>query len=120
MKICITTNSIDDKMADKRFARSMYLGVYDTESKSIEYIENEGFKSNHGAGIAAAHQVIKLGVDAILTGNVGPNAYEILEDAEIKVYKLMDLDIDNAIAAFGKEELTQIETAAPKHFGMGK
>lgn len=119
MKICITTASVEDSKADVRFARSMHLGVYDTDSKEIEFVENEGFASNHGAGIAAAHQVLKLNVDVIITGNVGPNAYEILEDGDIKIFKLENMDIYKAIEDYNNNKLKQIENAGPKHFGVG-
>lgn len=119
MKICISIASKDDRTVDARFARSMFWGLYDVESEMLEFIENEGFVSNHGAGIAAAHQVIKLGADAVITGNIGPNAYEILEDSDIKMYKMGSSQLDEAVKEFKEGCLGEISGAGPKHFGMG-
>jgi len=72
-----------------------------------------------GAGIQAAQTVAKSGVDAVVTGNMGPNAFQTLSAAGIKVFIGADGTIKESIEKYNKGELE--ETKAPNvgsHSGM--
>jgi len=87
MKIIISSQSNKiDSLMDLRFGRCKYFCVYDTETKDIRYIENDAINASGGAGIQAANQVIKEDGEFVITGNLGPNASRVLENANIKVY----------------------------------
>ena len=87
MKICITSlgNNLKSKL-DPRFGRCFYILVVDTETQEVKAIENEGTHAARGAGINTAQIVSDLGCPVVLTGNVGPNAFQVLKAAGIKIF----------------------------------
>ncbi|MCM8710115.1 NifB/NifX family molybdenum-iron cluster-binding protein [Clostridium sp. SYSU_GA19001] len=118
MKIAISaTGKTSENLLDVRFGRCEYFQIHDTESKEIKIIENEGKNSSGGAGIAASNQLIDEKVDVIITGNLGPNAFEIIERAGIKAYKCNNIPISSVIEQYNKGELKEIKTAGPAHHG---
>ena len=80
MKICITSegNTLGSKV-DCRFGRCQYFIIVDTETFEFEVIKNPNLESMGGAGIQSAQLVASKRVKAVLTGNVGPNAFQTLQ-----------------------------------------
>ncbi len=119
MKICVSsTGKLESVQADFRFGRCPYFAIYDTEKDRYSFLENAGVTSSQGAGIAAAQQVIDEKVDAVITGNMGPNAMKLLNAANIKIYEIKSESVKEAIALFKEEKLNSIDAPAPSHFGM--
>lgn len=118
MKIAISTSgtTLNDQL-DIRFGRCKYFLIYDTDTKTFNIIENEGQKASGGAGIAAAQQIIDEGVDAIITGSLGPNAFEIINKSGIKAYKSDSISIIEAIEKQQLDKLEMIDNAGPAHHG---
>lgn len=121
MKICVTAsgNTLDASM-DPRFGRAAYLTIVDSESMSFETILNAGAGAMGGAGIQAAQTLTKKGVDVLITGNVGPNAFQALSAAGIKIVTGASGTIREVVEKYNRGELS--ETGAPTvkgHFGMG-
>lgn len=118
MKIALTSykGTIDDTL-DLRFGRSSYFVIYDLNSGEYKSVNNKGESSSGGAGIAAAQQLIDEGVESVITGNVGPNAYELLKASEIKVYKGDKLPLNTLIDKYKNGELEEIKEPGPKHKG---
>ncbi|MFH1456555.1 MAG: NifB/NifX family molybdenum-iron cluster-binding protein [Patescibacteria group bacterium] len=90
MKIAIssTTQNIDDKI-DETFGRCPYFIIAEIENGKIEKseaIKNESIEQTSGAGISAAQLVVDKKVEAVITGNVGPRAFDVLNQFKIKVY----------------------------------
>ncbi len=86
MKIAITaTGTTLENDVDARFGRCSYFIIVDSETMEYEYIDNSVTQAGGGAGIAAAQMIAGKGVEAVLTGNCGPNAYNVLSPAGIKV-----------------------------------
>ena len=82
MKIAVSANSPDlDTDIDPRFGRCQYLILVDPETMNFEAIKNSGGMGSGGAGIATAQLIAGKGVEAVLTGNCGPNAYQVLSAA---------------------------------------
>jgi len=88
MKVAVSAES--DALSspiDPRFGRAPWLVVVDTETRDACAHENrEAAGAAHGAGVRAARAVVDLGARAVVTGNVGPNAFEALRAAGIDVY----------------------------------
>ena len=82
MKIAITStgNNLDSEVS-LVFARSPYFIVADLEDgdiKETSAVENPS-KNERGAGISAAQFIANKNVDALISGAVGPNAFNILK-----------------------------------------
>lgn len=120
MKIGIscTGKKLEDLM-DVRFGRCEYFQIHDTESAQVKVLENEGKSSGGGAGIAAAQQIINEDVDAIITGHLGPNAFEIIEKSGVKVYKCESISIKLVLQKYKNNELQELKEAGKAHNGMG-
>jgi len=122
MKICVTSSgqSLDDHM-DPRFGRCQYLIIADTDSAEFEAIQNPAINAGGGAGIQAAQLVANKGAEVVLTGNVGPNAYNTLSAADIKiVVGLAGITVRQAIEGFkeGKQEYVA-GPSVDAHYGSG-
>ncbi len=87
MKVAISASGADLNAAiDPRFGRAAYFIIADTETGDIESVENENAALAGGAGIQSAQFVANQGVRAVITGNCGPNAVQVLEAAGIRLY----------------------------------
>jgi predicted Fe-Mo cluster-binding NifX family protein len=88
---------------------------------NFEAINNSGSMGSGGAGIATAQLIAGKGVEAILTGNCGPNAYQVLSAAGIKVVTGVSGKIKDAIHNYkaGKLQASSQPNVAG-HFGMGR
>jgi len=120
MKICISSTGEDlNAQVDPRFGRCSYFLIVDTNTMSFESISNESAMTAGGAGIQAAQTVAKAGVESVLTGNVGPNAFQTLSAAGIKVFTGVNGTIKEVIEKYKKGELNKTESASvSSHFGM--
>jgi predicted Fe-Mo cluster-binding NifX family protein len=122
MKLCITSsgNCLDDSM-DPRFGRCRCFIIADADSNQFEAVQNPAASAGGGAGTKAAQLVANKGVEVVLTGNVGPNAYNTLTAAGIKiVVGLTGITVRQAIEGFKAEK--QEFTAGPSvgaHHGTG-
>jgi len=86
MKICVTAQGDHlDAPVDPRFGRCQYFLIVDTETFEFEVISNSHRAAGGGAGIQSGQEMAAKGVAVVLTGNVGPNAFQTLEAANIAV-----------------------------------
>jgi len=86
MKICITARG--DKLeseVDPRFGRCAYFIFVDTETDAFEAVPNPNTEAMGGAGVQSGQLVASKDVKAIITGNVGPNAFQTLQAAGVEV-----------------------------------
>lgn len=88
MKVLITSQGKDlSSPVDPRFGRAMCFLVVDTESGELKPVDNtQNLNAPQGAGIQAAENASRQGVDAVLTGHCGPKAFATLRAAGIKIY----------------------------------
>jgi predicted Fe-Mo cluster-binding NifX family protein len=122
MKLCVTSSGRDIESAvDERFGRAPYLLIVDIETMEVEAVKNTVVMAGHGAGIGAAQIISDKGAEALLTGIVGPNAFEALRAAGISVYEgASEFDsVKTAIERFKKGAYR--EASAPSGGpGMGR
>ena len=116
-RIAVTSEgpSLDDQV-DPRFGRAAGFVVVDLETMETQYIDNgQSQVMAQGAGIQAAELVARAGVSCLLTGSVGPKAFQALAAAGIKVgQNLEGLTVREAVARFtsGQVEIAQAANRA--------
>ena len=87
---------------------------------SLEVLSNPGQGASSGAGIQAGQTMAKQGVQAVLTGNVGPNAFQVLSKAGIRVFTGVSGTVREAVERFKSGQLPETTApTSPMHFGMG-
>jgi predicted Fe-Mo cluster-binding NifX family protein len=75
-----------DAPVSKRFGRSHYVFVADTESRVVRIIDNRSFASlGLGAGAKAAEMLAGLGVAWVATGEIGRESFQILQNSGVHV-----------------------------------
>ena len=119
MKIAVTaTGEGLDAPASPIFGRSAYLSLIETDTMDCESLPNPAISAAGGAGIQAAQFLISHSVEALVTGNVGPNAYQVLSAANVPVYLYHGSNVQEAVEAFTKNELTEASgPSARSHSG---
>ena len=109
-----------DAQIDPRFGRCPYFVIVDSETMKFEAVPNTASSAMMGAGIQAAQIVASRGVQAVLTGNVGPNAFQSLSSAGINIITGVFGTVREAVERFKSGQLQKIAApTAPMGFGMG-
>ena len=108
-----------DSLIAQSFERCPYFIFVDPDTMDFDVIANSGATASGGAGVAAAQMVASKGVDVVLTGNCGPNAFSVLESAKIKVMTGVTGTVQDAIKDYKAEkyEATSQANVGP-HSGM--
>jgi len=121
MKIAISaTGPTLEAEVDPRFGRCRYFILADTETPDFEAIDNSSAGASGGAGISAAQAIAGKGAKAVLTGNCGPNAYQVLSPAGIEVITGVTGKVKDAIAGYKLGNYSAArQPNVPDHFGMG-
>ena len=88
MKSAVTSQGPDlDSGVDPRFGRAQCFVVVDTETGELACHDNsQNLNAVQGAGVQAGQNIAQLGVEAVVTGNVGPKAFAVLQAAGISVH----------------------------------
>ena len=113
MKIAFTTSGETlDAPLDSRFGRAPKFLIYDLDNDSIEVIDNgNNLNAVQGAGVQAAQNIARQGVDSLVTGHCGPKAFMVLKAAGIKIYNSDAATIAAALEAFKTGNLKLAESA---------
>jgi predicted Fe-Mo cluster-binding NifX family protein len=122
MKIAVTANGQDlDAPTSPVFGRCPTYILVDTETMQFEVVANPALSAGSGAGIQAAQFIIEQGAQAVVTGNVGPNAYGVLSAAGVAVYLNNGGTVRQAVEAYNAGELGATSApSGPAHAGMGR
>ena len=123
MKICITSTgpSLDSEM-EPRFGRCQYFLFVDPETMALEALENPNIGASGGAGIQSAQLVANKGVNALITGQVGPNAFTTFQAAGIKILAGASGKVREVLEKYKNNQLSSFAQAptVQAHFGMGR
>jgi predicted Fe-Mo cluster-binding NifX family protein len=122
MKICVSASASNlDAQVDPRFGRCPYFVIVDSETMKFEAIPNTAVGAMGGAGVQAAQTVASKGAKVVVTGNVGPNAFQALSTAGIKIVIGAFGTVREAVEAYMKGKLKEANTSTVQsHFGMGR
>jgi len=121
MKICVTATAGDlNAQVDPRFGRCQYFVFIDSDTMAFEAMANEAIAAPGGAGIQAAQAVVNKGVDVLVSGSIGPNAFQVLSTAGVKIATGAYGTVQEAVEMYKAGRLSEagISTVAA-HAGMG-
>ena len=122
MKICVTSTGPDlDSQISPVFGRCQYFLIVEEEKglKLTKVISNESLNAIRGAGVAAAQTVVSYSPDVVITGNVGPNAFMMLSQAGVRVYRGTGGSIKDVLKSFKEGKLNEIKEPVGR-FGFGR
>ena len=121
MKVAVSsTGKTLDSPIDPRFGRCSYFLIVETGEMSFEAFSNESIALGGGAGIQSAQFIASKGVEAVLTGNCGPNAMSALSAAGVKVIVGQTGTVREAVERYKRGELRSASGAnVDAHYGMG-
>ena len=118
--VCATQPSLDATV-DPRFGRCAYFLIVDSDTMEFEAMQNQAAMAGMGAGIQAAQTVASAGVEAVIAGHFGPNAFHALSQAGIALYAAPpNMTVRQAIEALQAGQLTSLTgPSVGAHAGMG-
>jgi predicted Fe-Mo cluster-binding NifX family protein len=113
MKVAVTAqgNELSSEI-DLRFGRAKWLIVVDTDTGGFQVYDNAvNLNAVQGAGIQTGQNVANLGVGAVITGNVGPNAFKTLTAANVRVFLSETQMVQDAVDLFKAGKLKEVNQA---------
>ena len=121
MKIVVSSKGRDiESNIDTIFGRALFFLILDIKTNEKKVIENKVRDRSTGVGITIGNIVLNEEIDAVITTNIGPHAFETFEQSGIKIYQAGG-KIKDAIRLFKEERLSEITKATvPKYSGLKK
>jgi predicted Fe-Mo cluster-binding NifX family protein len=121
MKLVISSQGASlDSPSSTLFGRCPTFVFVDSETMEFEAIPNPAMSQGGGAGIQAAQFVVEHGAQAVLSGHLGPNAFDVLSAAGVPGYLVPEGSVRQAVRLFDSGELKPMAGASvAAHSGMG-
>ena len=112
MKIAITAHGPGiHYQVSQQFGRCEYFAVYNNESNNFIFKSNIlNILEKHGVGIKAVQILTNAGVEVLITGHCGPNAFKMLYDNKIKIYAGAFDTVQTAVKDYEYGRLKEIHT----------
>ena len=98
-----------DAVSSPIFGRCPAFVFVETETMQCEGMANPAVAAGGGAGIRAAQFVVERGARVVLTHDVGPNAFAVLQPAGIEVYRIDGGTVRQAVEAFVAGSLPRLD-----------
>lgn len=119
MKIAVSSqgNTLESQM-DPRFGRAAWFMLIDPDTMEHEALDNAAAMAGGGAGISAAQTLVDRCVSVVITGNVGPNAMNVLKAAGVAVYRGTAPTVRENAALYQKGALELISATVAAHSGL--
>jgi len=103
------------------FARCPFYMLIDPETKIFTIEENPAQNASGGAGVKAAQWMIDKEATAVITGNLGPKAHNVLSSANMPAFKSQGGNIEETLKAYNEKELESFfEPNVDAHSGIQK
>lgn len=110
-----------DAPASPVFGRCPTYILVDTATGEYRALPNPAMNQGGGAGIQAAQFVVEQGAQAVLTGNLGPNAFNVLQAANIPAFMVSEGTVRQAVEAYQAQRLQPLDGAnVAVHAGVGR
>jgi len=108
MRVAITSKgkTIDSEI-ESRFSRSPFFVIVNTETGHLNAFENPGASAMDAACVGAVKFLVDRKVKAVITGNVGHNAFVTIQDTPIRVYLGATGTVREALENFKKRKLSR-------------
>ena len=114
MRIAVTAQDKElSSEIDLRFGRAKWIIVVDTETNYFDAHDNTAnLNAVQGAGIQTGQNIANLGVEAVITGNVGPNAFKTLNTVGVKIFLAKKQTVQEAVDSFKAGKLKEVDQAS--------
>lgn len=121
MKVAVSSaGETLESRVDTVFGRCAAFVCVDTETAQVTAWPNPAVAASGGAGIQAAQFVLDQKVDAVVSGNLGPNAMRVFAAAGVPVYAVQGGTVGEAVAAAQAGKLPAIQApTVGSHHGSG-
>jgi len=121
MKMCVTSVGMDlNAQVDPRFGRCQYFVFVDSDTMAFEAMPNKAIAAPGGAGIQAAQTVVNKGANVLISGNIGPNAFQVLSTADVKIATGAYGTVKEAVEMYKGGKLNEAgSSTVAAHAGMG-
>ncbi|MGQ9524117.1 MAG: NifB/NifX family molybdenum-iron cluster-binding protein [Armatimonadota bacterium] len=120
MKIAVASsgNTLDSPV-DVRFGRCPWFVVVDSDTMEFTAVPNPAAGATGGAGIQAAQLILSQGAQALVAGNIGPNAFQVLSAAGMRVVPFASGTVRQAVEAVAGGSASSIDApTVQSHAGM--
>ena len=109
MKLAISADGPQlEAQLDARYGRCAYFIFVDTETHAWEASPNPAIDARGGAGTQAAQFIANQGAQAVISGHFGPNAFEALDAAGIKMYAAAAGRVESVVEEFSSGQLRKV------------
>jgi predicted Fe-Mo cluster-binding NifX family protein len=121
MKVVVSSQGASlDAPSSTVFGRCPTFVFVDSETMEHEAMPNPAMSQGGGAGIQAAQFVVNQGAQAVLSGHLGPNAFDVLSAADVPGYLVPEGTVRQAVEGYNAGELQPMAGASVvAHAGMG-
>lgn len=111
MRVGVSATGRDlNARVDDRFGRCPWLLVVDTDSSEFNAVENRHAEEGMGAGMGVAKDLIDARIDVVISGQVGPKAYEVLKAGDIAIFLVSgNVTVRDALGRLKRGELRKME-----------
>jgi predicted Fe-Mo cluster-binding NifX family protein len=106
-----------EDVVSPHFGRAPFFLIYDDVAKTLETKTNDGSLDPH----MVIHDSAKLGVQKMICGGIGPNAFKVAAKFKVQVCLTSGIPVKEAInlAAEGKLPVTMAPTMGHHHHEHG-
>jgi predicted Fe-Mo cluster-binding NifX family protein len=112
MKVAITAKDNKGLKAkvDPKFGRSSYFAIVNLNDMKVDFVANSARDEASGAGVKAAQIVVDKGVEGLISGNIGPKAFNGLNNAGIKIYSTDKDTLEATIDAYNSGRIEELNS----------
>ena len=111
MKVAVSaTGNTAGALVHRQFGRCDWFLVFEDAKDKVKIFENPYADVQTGAGVGCAQDLIQEGVEVVISGQIGPKAYEVFKEAGVEVYLAPpDISAQDAYEKFLSKTLAKME-----------